>query len=69
MPLQGSTNITLPESYVQLMKKVGHIRRPFQAQAITVVMLCRFLAAKFSAFEKSAVTIENFNSLEAYVYP
>ncbi|KAI0273924.1 hypothetical protein BGY98DRAFT_107616 [Russula aff. rugulosa BPL654] len=60
----GSTNITLPESYMKLMKKVGHIRRPFQAQATTVVMLCRFLANKFSTFEKSARTIENFNSLE-----
>jgi len=77
MALQGSTSIDLPESYVQLMKKVGHIRRPFQAQAITVVMLCRFLADTFSALkkpapetpapEKPAVTIENFNSLEAYV--
>jgi len=49
------------------MKKVGHISRPFQAQAIAVVILCRFLAVKFSAIEKSAVTIEHFNSLEAYV--
>jgi hypothetical protein len=68
-PLQGPTVIiTLPESYTELMKKVGHIRRPFRAQAVTIVSLCRFLADKFSAFEKSAVTIENFNSLEAYVY-
>ena len=52
---------------MKLMKKVGHIRRPFQAQAMTVVMLCRFLANKFSSFEKSARTIENFNSLEEYV--
>jgi hypothetical protein len=49
------------------MKKVGHIRRPFQAQAITIVMLCRSLADKFGALEKSAITIENFDSLEAYV--
>jgi len=67
MPPQGSTDITLPESYVKVMKKVGHVRRPFQAQAITVVMLCRFLAIKFSALDKSAVTIENVNSLEEYV--
>ena len=52
---------------MKLMKKVGHIRRPFQAQAMTVVMLCRFLADKFSNFEKSARTIEKLNSLEEYV--
>ena len=67
MPPQASTDITLPESYMKLMKKVGHIRRPFQAQAITVVSLCRFLADKFGAFEKSARTIENLNSLEECV--
>lgn len=67
MPLQALANVTLPDSYVKLMKKVGHIRRPFQAQAITIVMLCRSLAVKFSALEKSAITIENFDSLDAYV--
>ena len=66
MPPQETTDITLPESYVKLMKKVGHIRRPFQAQATTVAMLCHFLANKFSTFEKSARTIENFNSLDEY---
>ncbi len=65
---QEATDVTLPKSYVQLVKKVGHIRRPFQAQAMTVVMLCRFLALKFGALEKSAAaTIENFNSLDEYV--
>ncbi|KAF8497915.1 hypothetical protein F5888DRAFT_1803368 [Russula emetica] len=63
--LGASTTITLPGSYVKLMRKVGHIRRPFQAQAITVVMLCRYLAEKFSAIDQSAITIEKFNSLEA----
>ena len=52
---------------MQLMKKVGHIRRPFQAQAITVVMLCRTLGNEFTKFEKSAQTIEKLNSLEEYV--
>lgn len=55
----------LPESYVKLMRKVGHIRRPFQAQAITVVMLCRSLARTFSTVNKSDITIENFDSVEA----
>lgn len=49
------------------MKQVGRIRRPFQAQAIALVMLCRFLAENFKAIGKSAVTVENVNSLDAYV--
>jgi hypothetical protein len=49
------------------MKQVGRIRRPFQAQAIALVMLCRFLADNFKAIGKSAVTVENVNSLDAYV--
>jgi len=46
------------------MKKVGHIRRPFQSQAIAVVMLCRFLAEKFNALGQTAI-IESSYSLEA----
>ena len=49
------------------MKQVGRIRRPFQAQAIALVMLCRFLADKFNAIGQSAVTVENADSLDAYV--
>ena len=49
------------------MKQVGRIRRPFQAQSIALVMLCRFLAEKFKSIGKSAVTVENVNSLDAYV--
>ncbi len=67
MPQQTLREICLPGSYVNLMREVGRIRRPFQAQAIVVVMLCRFLADKFNAIEKSAVTVEDFDSLEAYV--
>ena len=51
---------------MQLMKEVGRIRRPFQSQAITLVMLCRCLAVKFGDIGNS-ITIENSNSLEAYV--
>ena len=67
MPPQNLANVALPESYVKLMKKVGHIRRPFQAQAITIVMLCRSLALKFGTLKKPDITVENFDSLEAYV--
>ena len=63
---QASTNITLPESYA--MKDVDSIRRPFQGQGITLAMLCRRLAAKLNTIAESADTIENFNSLEAYVF-
>jgi hypothetical protein len=61
------TDIGLPGNYVNLMREVGRIRRPFQAQAIAVVMLCRFLAEKFNAIGKPKVTVEHFNSLDAYV--
>lgn len=49
------------------MKDVDSTRRPFQAQGITLAMLCRRLAAKLNTIAESADTIENFNSLEAYV--
>jgi hypothetical protein len=68
MPPQSTTDIVLPGSYVNLMKRVGHIRRPFLAQAITVVGLCRHLARKFGELKSATgVTTENFNSLEEYV--
>jgi len=54
----------LPGSYVDLMKQAGHIRRPFQAQAFALVMLCRYLADRFNDIGDSAVTIDNFNTLE-----
>src|SRR5260221_1281852 len=63
-PLQDVGRIVLPGTYVDLMKQAGRIRRPFQAQAFALIMLCRFLADKFSALGCSAATGENSNSLE-----
>lgn len=57
--------LKLPDSYVKILKEAGRVRRPFQAQAFALVMLCRFLADYFTKIEnKSSVTIENVNSLE-----
>jgi hypothetical protein len=52
---------------VELMKQAGRNRRPFQVQAIALLLLCHFLSDKFKAIGKSAVTVENINSLGAYV--
>jgi len=58
-------DLKLPDSYVNILKEAGRVRRPFQAQAFALVMLCRFLADYFTKIEnKSSVTIENVNSLE-----
>jgi hypothetical protein len=64
IPLQNLGTIALPPTYVDLLKQAGRIRRPFQAQAFALIMLCRFLANKFTALGDSAVTVENLNSLE-----
>lgn len=64
MYLQKLGALALPGTYVDLMKQAGRIRRPFQAQGFALVMLCRFLADKFNTIGDSAVTVENFNSLE-----
>ena len=66
LPQQNSCDLALPEAYVELIKKVGHIRRPFQAQAIALARLCHFLADKFN--ETGAfITVEGFNSLDECV--
>ncbi|KAF8266939.1 hypothetical protein EI94DRAFT_1802333 [Lactarius quietus] len=53
-------DLKLPDSYVNILKEAGRVRRPFQAQAFALVMLCRFLADYFTKIEnKSSVTIEN----------
>jgi hypothetical protein len=57
--------LKLPDSYVDIMKEAGRVRRPFQAQAFALVMLCRFLGDYFTKIESNAsVTVENVNSLE-----
>ena len=54
--------LKLPESYVKILKEAGRVRRPFQAQAFALVMLCRFLADYFTRIEHK--TVDNVNSLE-----
>jgi hypothetical protein len=57
--------LKLPESYVNILKEAGRVRRPFQAQAFALVMLCRFLADHFTRIEnKTSVTADNVYSLE-----
>ncbi|KAH9956230.1 hypothetical protein BGW80DRAFT_272796 [Lactifluus volemus] len=65
LTLKGASNVTLPQSYVDLVKQAGRIRRPFQAQAFAFVMLCRALAEKFTAVADSlTITDENIASVE-----
>ena len=57
--------LKLPDSYVNILKEAGRVRRPFQSQAFALVMLCRFLADYFTHIEnKASVTVDNVNSLE-----
>jgi len=37
-----------PKSYIELMKQAGRVRRPFQAQAVALILLCRLLVAEFA---------------------
>lgn len=57
--------LKLPDSYVNILKEAGRVRRPFQAQAFALVMLCRFLADHFTKTEnRTSVTVDSVNSLE-----
>jgi hypothetical protein len=64
MPPQNLSKLALPRTYVDLMKQAGRIRRPYQAQALALIGLCRFLADKFNALGDSVITVENVNALE-----
>jgi hypothetical protein len=47
------------------MKQAGQVRRPFYAQAVAIIQLCRIL---FDAFKKeSHHTADNLLPLEEYV--
>ncbi|KAI0259380.1 hypothetical protein BC834DRAFT_974344 [Gloeopeniophorella convolvens] len=53
----------LPASYIQLMKQAGRIRRPYHAQALALISLCRFLARHYenlSQEERTATKVEPF---------
>ncbi|KAH9032228.1 hypothetical protein EDB85DRAFT_1258787 [Lactarius pseudohatsudake] len=57
--------LKLPDSFVNILKEAGRVRRPFQAQAFALVMLCRFLADHFNKIgDKTSVTVDHVNSLE-----
>ena len=64
---QKLSKLAVPRTYMDLMKQAGRIRRPYQAQALALIGLCRFLADKFTALGDSVITIENVSALEEYV--
>lgn len=47
------------------MKQAGQVRRPFYAQAVTLILLCRILVVEFE--QKHRRTAENALALEEYV--
>ncbi|KAF8491570.1 hypothetical protein F5888DRAFT_1807298 [Russula emetica] len=54
----------LPASYIQLMKQAGNIRRPYFAQAVAVISLCRFLARHYENLTNEDRTAINVEPLE-----
>ena len=57
--------IKLPDSCEVILKEAGRIRRPFQAQAFALVMLCRFLSDHFTNIESNAsITVDKVIYLE-----
>jgi hypothetical protein len=54
----------LPASYIQLMKQAGNIRRPYFAQAVAVISLCRFLARHYENLTKEQRTATTVEPLE-----
>ncbi|KAI0067483.1 hypothetical protein BV25DRAFT_1111046 [Artomyces pyxidatus] len=62
MLLRSIPGVELPDSYMQLMKHAGKIRRPFLAQALALVSLCRVLAKQFE--ETANRTAKNVYPLE-----
>ena len=65
--LQTIPDAPLPASYIRLMKQAGNIRRPYFAQAIAVISLCRFLARHYENLTKEERTAINVEPLEEYV--
>ena len=49
------------------MKQAGRVRRPFQAQALAIILLCRNLVTAFS--EQAHHTADNALVLEECVDP
>jgi hypothetical protein len=49
------------------MKQAGNIRRPYFAQAVAVISLCRFLARHYESLTKEQRTATEVEPLEEYV--
>jgi hypothetical protein len=49
------------------MKQAGNIRRPYFAQAVAVISLCRFLARHYENLTKEQRTATTVEPLEKYV--
>ncbi|KAI0048490.1 hypothetical protein FA95DRAFT_1041453 [Auriscalpium vulgare] len=60
--LRNTPGVELPESFNSLMKHASKTRRPYLAQALALVALCRSLAKEFDKSEKK--TRKNVYSLE-----
>jgi len=60
--LLNTSELPIPQSYVELMKQAGQVRRPFYAQALALILLCRILVVEFE--QKHRRTAENALALE-----
>lgn len=49
------------------MRQAGNIRRPYFAQAVAVISLCRFLARHYENLTKEQRTATKVEPLEEYV--
>ena len=49
------------------MKQAGNIRRPYFAQAVAVISLCRYLARHYESLTKEQRTATKVEPLEEYV--
>jgi hypothetical protein len=65
--LQNTTELPPPKSYIELMKQAGRVRRPFNAQALAIILLCRTLVTEFE--KESHHTADNVLPLEECVEP
>ena len=53
----------LPDNFLELMKHVGRIPRPYYAQALCLVALCRELAKLFEQTNHTR-TVKEFEALD-----
>ncbi|KAI9451742.1 hypothetical protein BJY52DRAFT_84591 [Lactarius psammicola] len=62
--LQTIPEAPLPAAYTQLMKQAGKIRRPYHAQALALISLCRFLARHYEGLTEAEHTATNVEPFE-----